>query len=236
MVMGEESEGSRAFCRAFFGLKAIWNQTHPKKDQATESIPDFLEEVMNSRFLQLIAPLLVPISLTISPALCAELKGVNVPETLEVEGHVVKLQGLGLRKKLVFSVYVAALYLSTPTSDPSAAVGADEPKRIALHFLRDVSADKIRQAFEEGFFNNSQERLDALGSRIERFLAFFDGEVEKGQSLAFTYLPDRGTQVALDGGEKGRIEGRDFMEALWSVWLGDVPPSHELKKGMLGEK
>ncbi|MBI5018162.1 MAG: chalcone isomerase family protein [Deltaproteobacteria bacterium] len=161
-------------------------------------------------------------------------QGVNLPLSISAEGKTLKLQGAGLRKKFVFSVYVGALYLTVPTSDASAAVRADEPKRISLTFLRDVDGPKMREAFEEGFFKNSQGRLGALKSRIDAFLAIAAGDVKKGQELAFTYLPGEGVKVTLAGSPRGVVEGKDFMEAVWSIWLGEVPPGAELKKGMLG--
>ena len=49
-----------------------------------------------------------------SAAPAAELAGVTMPDTDTVEGKTLKLNGLGLRKKMVFKVYVAGLYLETP--------------------------------------------------------------------------------------------------------------------------
>lgn len=161
-------------------------------------------------------------------------EGVNLPLSLQAEGKTLRLQGAGLRKKLVFKVYVGALYLTVPTTDAAAALRADEPKRISLTFLRDVDAKSIRAAFEDGLFNNAQERLPALKPKVDAFLQAAVSDVKKGQELAFTYLPGKGTAVTLVGSPRGTVEGRDFMEALWSVWLGDVPPSADLKKGMLG--
>jgi hypothetical protein len=189
---------------------------------------------MGSRAFVTGAVLLTVVALTVGPTRAAEMKGVAVPDTVQVGEHTLTLQGIGLRKKFVFSVYVAALYLKTPSTDAAAVIGAEEPKRITLHFLRDVPADNIREAFEDGFFKNSQEKLDRLRARIDRFFALFDREAKEGQAVSFTYLPDQGTRVAVGEAEKGSIEGRDFMGALWAIWLGDVPPSHDLKRSMLG--
>jgi hypothetical protein len=161
-------------------------------------------------------------------------QGVNLPVSISVEGKTLKLQGVGLRKKLLFSVYVGALYLTMPTTDAAAAVRADEPKRISLTFLRDVDAARIREAFEDGFFKNSQDRLSALKPRIDAFLSLAAVDVKKGQELAFTYLPGTGVRVSLAGNPRGVVEGRDVMQAVWSIWLGDIPPTSDLKKGMLG--
>ncbi len=36
------------------------------------------------------------------------------------------------------------------------------------------------------------------------------------------------------GVEKGVIEGKDFADALFSVWLGSDPVDRDLKKALLG--
>lgn len=183
-----------------------------------------------------LVPLVLVALLVAGAAPAASLKGVTAPDSVQVQGRTLALQGLGLRKKFVVSVYVGALYLATPTADAATAIAADEPKRIALHFLRDVGADKMEEAFREGFFNNSQEKLDRLGPRLDAFVRLFAAGVKEGQAVALTYVPGVGVSVAFDGADKGVIEGRDFMEALWAVWLGAVPADHDLKKGMLGGK
>jgi hypothetical protein len=171
-----------------------------------------------------------------APAGAVQVKGVEVPATVVSDGHTLTLQGAGVRKKFMFSVYVGALYLTTAASDAAKAIAADEPKRISLRFLRDVSVDAMRDAYEDGFFKNSQEKLDRLRPRIDRLVSFHDRELKEGQTLSYTYLPSTGTRVELDGVEKGAIEGRDFMEALFAIWLGEIPPSFDLKRAMLGER
>ena len=45
------------------------------------------------------------------PALARELAGVSLPDTLSAGDKALKLNGLGLRKKAIFKVYVGGLYL-----------------------------------------------------------------------------------------------------------------------------
>jgi len=46
-------------------------------------------------------------------ALAGELAGATLPDTLKAGEKTLKLNGLGLRKKAVFKVYVGGLYLLT---------------------------------------------------------------------------------------------------------------------------
>ena len=69
-------------------------------------------------------------------------------------------------------------------------------------------------------------RLTKLGSLIPN--------VEKGDEIALTYVPGKGTVVNVKGAEKGVIEGKDFADALFSVWLGTSPVQEDLKRLLKG--
>ena len=55
-------------------------------------------------------------------AFAADVAGVKLPDTVEVDGKTLKLNGAGVRKKFVAKVYVAALYVETPSKDASTTV------------------------------------------------------------------------------------------------------------------
>jgi hypothetical protein len=58
--------------------------------------------------------------------------------------------------------------------------------------------------------------------------------VEKGDEIVLTYVPGKGTVVSAKNAEKGVIEGKDFADALFSVWLGPEPVQADLKTALLG--
>jgi len=174
--------------------------------------------------------------LSATPAGAATVKGVSFPDAATIGGRECRLNGVGVRTKVVISVYLGALYLGTTTGDAAAAIAADEPKRIVMHFVHSkVGADAIRAAWREGFGTNSAATLPQLNERLERFSGWFDADLLKGEQVVLTYLPGQGTEVTVQGKVRGVIEGADFMRALWSVWLGEKPVDGGLKKGMLGK-
>jgi hypothetical protein len=59
-------------------------------------------------------------------------------------------------------------------------------------------------------------------------------DVVKGDEILLTYVPGRGTVVTAKGVEKGIIEGKDFADALFAVWLGPNPAQEDLKRALLG--
>lgn len=167
------------------------------------------------------------------PALAAELEGVKVPDSVTVDGKSLTLNGQGLRRKFIFNVYVASLYLEHPSQDANAVIAADEIKRVELKLLRDVDRKTFVEAIEAGFKKNAKN-FDALKERLEKFTAKIDDQ-KKGNNVVVQYIPGKGTRVG-DGTDSYAAEGKDFADALFSVWLGAEPVDGGLKKGMLGQK
>jgi Chalcone isomerase-like len=159
--------------------------------------------------------------------------GVTMTETMGVEGKNLKLNGMGLRTKVVFKVYVAGLYLEAPSKDPAAILSSDQVKSIRLSIMRSLKGSQVSEAIGEGFEKNSKAQLPALKARLDK-LASMLPNVEKGDDILLTYAPGKGTVVTVKGAEKGVIEGKDFADALFSVWLGAQPVQEDLKKALLG--
>ncbi|MGA7906039.1 MAG: chalcone isomerase family protein, partial [Candidatus Sulfotelmatobacter sp.] len=100
----------------------------------------------------------------------ASLAGVTLPDTVQVGGAALVLNGLGLRTKFMVKVYVAGLYLPQKSSDPGAIIKADAPKRIVMQFLRSVSRNQMADAFEESFDNNTPDAKRTMKADIDQFL------------------------------------------------------------------
>jgi Chalcone isomerase-like len=157
----------------------------------------------------------------------------QMPSTVAVAGKTLKLNGMGVRRKIVFKVYVAGLYLENPSKDASAILAADEVKSIRLHLLRNLRGKQISEAIQEGFERSSKADLPKLEERLRR-LASLLPDLSEGDEIALSYAPGKGTVVEMKGAERGVIEGKDFADALFSVWLGPNPVQEDLKKALLG--
>ncbi|MBI5744420.1 MAG: chalcone isomerase family protein [Elusimicrobia bacterium] len=163
------------------------------------------------------------------------LKGVTMPGTLQVENKTLLLNGLGVRTKVVFKVYVAGLYLEKPSADGMEIAGSEQLKRMELVFLRNVDGATVSGAIEEGFENNAGDVLPALKARLAKFRSHIP-DVKKGDRLVFISRPGQGLEVQVNSKFAGLIEGKDFSDALFKVWLGSKPADKTLKAGLLGGK
>ena len=164
----------------------------------------------------------------------ATLAGVTLPDTAQVGGTALTLNGLGLRTKFAVKVYIVGLYLEQKSSDPSAIIKADAPKRIVMRFVHSATKNQMTDAFDESFNDNTPDAKKAMKADIDRLLGAFD-PIKEGDQMVFTYIPGTGTTLAINGKDKVTIAGAAFGQMLFSVWLGPKPPNAGLKKGILGQ-
>jgi hypothetical protein len=164
-----------------------------------------------------------------------EWKGIDFPDQIQVDGAALILNGLGLRQATAFnvSVYIAGLYLVDKSGDPQAILQSSKPKRLVLHFLRNVGSDDLTKSWDEGFKKNVADQIPVLKDRIEKIKSFTK-DMKTGQELIFTYKMGTGIEVGIDGAVIGTVEGDDFSAAFLSIWLGYFPPNQNLKDGLLG--
>jgi hypothetical protein len=174
---------------------------------------------------------LLLLALLVTPAYAGTLVGVTHPEQITVEGNALLLNGQGVRKKYFLSIYVGSLYLKSKTTDAAKAIHDDAPKRLVMHFLYAVDKDKLVATYNEGL--SKQNHPNSLKERYDKLYGML-GKVNSGEEIAFEYVPGRGTTVSVKGQNKGTIAGVDFMRSLFQIYLGDSPPTADLKKGMLG--
>ena len=168
-------------------------------------------------------------------AQAAECGGIRAPDSLEVGGEKLVLNGLGLREATLFkvNVYVAALYVKEKSQDGEAIAAGDQSKLMRLSFLRNVSKADMRNAIIEGFKRSSPDDWPQLEARVQKFFELLPA-FDSGETLTLWYVPGKGVQVKAPGKGSGVIEGFDFARALFRVWLGEHPPNGGLKKGLLG--
>ena len=166
-----------------------------------------------------------------------EVGGVKLADSIHLGSRDLVLNGAGIRSKFVFDLYVAALYVGEKKNAADAVLSDAGEKRMALHLLRDISAETLSEAFNKAIKNNhSPAELTALDASLKQFSAIFAtmSEVKKGDVITLDYLPANGTQVGINGVAKGTVAGAAFNTALLKVWLGNKPAQDDLKKKLLG--
>jgi len=167
-----------------------------------------------------------------APAAARECAGVRFPDSVQVGGTTLSLNGLGLREATVFAVdvFVAALYVQHPASDAKTLLARDEPARVVLHFVRATGASTIADEMDAAYRANSPK---ASTKKKQQLFAWLK-DMAVGQSIVFTYAPGKGLEVSVAGKVRGTIPGADFASATLGVLIGPTVADEDLRAGMLG--
>lgn len=181
--------------------------------------------------------ILVLIVLLSSPWVqAAEVAGVKLDDKVKAGSQELVLNGAGLRKKLFFKVYVAALYVPLKSTEANVLTDTKEPRRVELHLLRDLDADSLVGALKDGLRQNLKEaELTALKEDVERFSALMRsiGNGKSGDVIALDLAAD-GAAVSANSQARGKVDSRNLGTALLKIWLGDKPVDTDLKQALLG--
>ncbi len=174
-------------------------------------------------------------TLSTSPLMAGTLKGVTMEDAIEVDGQKLVLNGMALRKKFVFKVYVAGLYLQQKETDAVKILKADQPRRLVMHWLRSVGIGKINGAWYEGLEDNTPDHSPELKKQFDTMTGMME-KVKEDDLIVFTYIPGKGTEVSVKGKVKGTVEGKAFADALFACWIGPEPgPGEGFKEDLLGK-
>ncbi|MYM73500.1 lipoprotein transmembrane [Duganella sp. FT134W] len=169
-----------------------------------------------------------------------DVAGVKFDDTVTVAGQPLKLNGAGLRTKVIFKVYAAGLYLTDKKSTVPDVLAVPGPRRVAITMLREVSSEEFGKAFTDGLnANTGKDERNKILPQIMKFGEVFAQTpvLKKGDQLSLDWTPNEGTQCYLNGKKIGELmPDLAFYNAVLRIWLGDKPVDSSLKPALLGEK
>jgi hypothetical protein len=177
-----------------------------------------------------IALMVVLMMATLSSARVYE--GVDMPETLQAGDYTLLLNGVGMRVVLmIVKPYVAGLYLMEAEKDAASIMKADEPMAIRLHMIDDATRSLMLSKLYDGMRNSVASvggNFDTLKPRFEAFKELLpEPKFDKGSVFEFKYLPGKGLQIYKNSQYKGAVDGVDFKEAFFGIWLNKDKPADE---------
>jgi hypothetical protein len=162
--------------------------------------------------------------------------GVNIPEQATVNNQNLVLNGVGLRKKAFIKVYTGALYLPSKQSNAAAVLAADAPRKMVMHFVFDVGAGKMAEAWQEGLEDNTPNASPEVKTAFKTLSSWME-DIDDGKEIVLTYVPGIGTTVEVNGKNKGTLGGKAVADAILNTWIGPNPgPGADFKKAVLGVK
>jgi hypothetical protein len=168
-----------------------------------------------------------------------DVNGIRFEDTNKVAGKDLKLNGAGMRTKLVIKVYAAGLYLPEKKTGVADILKMEGPRRVTLVMARDIAAEDLGKAFMDGINENldKAERAKIVG-QIGKFGEMFAAveAIRKGDVLHMDWVPGTGTVCELNGKRIGEaVPDLNFYNAVLRIWLGDRPVDRSLKPALLGD-
>ena len=110
---------------------------------------------------------------------------------------------------------------------------ADEEMGIRIEIASKlVTQERFIEALEEGFKNASSGKSTA--NDVQKFKDFLKDEFKKGDIIGLNYHSGDAVYLYKNNKKLGKFEGLPFKQALFSIWLGEVPAQESLKEEMLG--
>ena len=174
-----------------------------------------------------------------SAAAAVTVGGFPYEEASRAGSQDLKLNGAGVRYKLIFPVYSAGLYLNERKRTPAEIYATPGAKRMRLVMQRTVNAEEFGQAFLAGIQQNSDKAERArLIEPLAKFGQLFAAvpELKKGDTIAIDFVPGQGTVILINGRQAAEaIADPAFYTMLLKIWLGDRPADARLKSALLGE-
>lgn len=127
-----------------------------------------------------------------------------------------------------------AVLLWAPGTAPEKVL-EDVPKSLEITYLRSLRGDQLAESGTRLLRTQIDETAwKRIRERVERLHGWY-GDVREGDRYRLTYRPGLGTELALNGRSLGMIEGADFAQAYFAIWLGNHPAQQKVREQLLGQ-
>lgn len=159
----------------------------------------------------------------------------SFPAEVTLDGRKLVRNGAGLCEWGIFGIdlYHAALFVESKPESVAKALAADQPMAIHLEFCRELTAAQLREAYTASVKVNTGKDLPQHEASL-KVLCDAMATVKEGDAYTFLLVPEAGTKVLRNGKEVAAIACEAFRVLFVKLYLGDKPPTAELRKALLG--
>ena len=162
----------------------------------------------------------------------------KLPAELEVEGTTLVMNGEGVRNRFFMDIYTAGLYLNEKSDNAEGIIQEDEVQAVRLRITSSrVTRARFIDSIEEGLRKSAGDdfhRYEPFIDELREEMDAQDIQINVGDLFGFDYVPGEGTRILRNGEVMRVIEGLDFKQVLFGIYLGRDPIQDSLKHDMLG--
>ncbi|MEO5699317.1 MAG: chalcone isomerase family protein [Casimicrobiaceae bacterium] len=166
---------------------------------------------------------LLALPLLATTASAATLSGVKLPDTLRLGERTLRLASCGVRDTFWIDHYAAGLYLPAG-APPRATKDPKQPKAVQMkvieaRYLPEDIPQKWRAALATELRSEPMMRVRRSYSGLS-----------SGDTVVFSYLPDRGVTMRVNGRTIVKVGGHDVIDAILRAWAGKDTISGKLHR------
>ncbi|OYQ38708.1 hypothetical protein CHU94_14780 [Rhodoferax sp. TH121] len=166
-------------------------------------------------------------------------EGVSFEREIQLGGSTLKLNGAGVRTRIVFKVYAAALYMPVPSTTSTDVYMSKGPKRLKVSFLREIDSTTLGKTMSQVMSDNlPREQFGKCIPGIVKLGELFADKkkMTAGEMFTVDEMPGKGTVISINGKLAAEISEPEFFTCLMHNYFGDRPADAKLKTALLGGK
>ncbi len=136
--------------------------------------------------------------------------------------------------RMFFKLYDAAFYTNAmQTKNIDKLLNGENALLLEFNYLLKIKKSVILESSEKILPNNmTPADLVSIQERVDQINAVYR-TVGKGDRSALSYTPGEGTILWINGEPMITIEGADFAQLYFRIWLGEKPISKAMRDALL---
>ncbi len=153
-----------------------------------------------------------------------------------VQAEDLHLNGTASYQNLGQEKFIAALYLTAPSSSPQDIYASDTPKRMKVLMTTGFSKRRWVNLWMQGMaINNSSSAFSTMADALVEMFEAQSGGLKPNDIVTIDYDPDSGCSYRINGVELVSHQPPELFELFLSAWVGNVPPSSDFRQAILGQ-
>lgn len=161
-------------------------------------------------------------------------EGVALQPEIIKQGHSLVLNGAGERTKFFTGVYIASLYLTQGSQDPSVILTADTPQMIRLDITSSmITKNLLMSSIKDGLKLSAGKDYAKYAKILDDVFDSAELSVNDGDQFDFFYTPEYGTHITVNNQPIKAVPGLGFKQVLFGIWIGKKPIQTKLKRQLL---
>ena len=146
------------------------------------------------------------------PVQAKEIAGIDMPDSLAVNGTTLSLNGAGIRSKFFMDIYAGGLYLEAASKNADDIIAADQTMAMRLHMFSSlISSEAMEEATLEGFEKASSGKTKPMAIQIDSFVEVFRETISENDVFDIVYVSGKGIDVYTDGTFISSIENKRYL-------------------------